>query len=113
MRSRGSARVARSEHLRRDRDRRVLARLPRAALRTARGTGRRPPMSSKPATVAEYLANLAPDRREALEAVRKVILKNLPKGYEEGIQYGMIGYYVPHRLYPAGYHANPKEPLPF
>jgi hypothetical protein len=70
-------------------------------------------MSSKPATVAEYLATLAPDRREALAAVRKVILKNLPKGYEEGIQYGMIGYYVPHRLYPPGYPPNPKEPLPF
>jgi hypothetical protein len=70
-------------------------------------------MTAKPATVAEYLATLPADRREALEAVRKVILKNLPKGYEEGIQYGMIGYYVPHAIYPAGYPANPKEPLPF
>ncbi len=42
-----------------------------------------------------------------------VIRARLPEGYEEGMQYGMIGYFVPHRIYPAGYHANPKEPLPF
>lgn len=53
------------------------------------------------------------ERRAAIEAVRQVILKNLPAGYEEGMQYGMIGYYVPHRLYPTGYHCNPKEPLPY
>lgn len=49
----------------------------------------------------------------ALEAVRKTVLKNLPKGYEEGMQYGMIGYYVPHSVYPPGYHCDPKQPLPF
>jgi hypothetical protein len=65
------------------------------------------------ATVDEYLANLPQDRREALQAVRKVILKNLDKDYEEGIQYGMIGYYVPHRVFPPGYHCDPKQPLPF
>jgi hypothetical protein len=65
------------------------------------------------ATVDEYLANLPRDRREALEAVRKTILKNLDKDYEEGIQYGMIGYYVPHRVFPPGYHCDPKQPLPF
>ena len=43
----------------------------------------------------------------------KVVLKNLDKDYEEGIQYGMIGYYVPHRVYPPGYHCDPKQPLPF
>ncbi len=69
--------------------------------------------SAKPTTVKAYLASLPEDRREALEALREVILKNLPKGYEEGMQYGMIGYYVPHALYPAGYHCNPKEPVPF
>ena len=53
------------------------------------------------------------DRREALEAVRQAILKNLPKGYEEGMQYGMIGYFVPHSVYPPGYHCDPKQPLPF
>lgn len=65
------------------------------------------------ATVAAYLASLPQDRREALEAVRKVILANLDKDYEEGIQYGMIGYYVPHRVFPPGYHCDPKQPLPF
>jgi Domain of unknown function (DU1801) len=70
-------------------------------------------MSTKPATVEEYLSGLPEDRRLALEAVRKVVLKNLDKDYEEGIQYGMIGYYVPHRVHPAGYHCDPKQPLPF
>ncbi len=70
-------------------------------------------MQSKAATVAEYLAQLPPDRREALEKVRAVILKNLDKDYEEGMAYGMIGYAVPHRVYPAGYHCDPKQPLPF
>ncbi|MCW5965852.1 MAG: DUF1801 domain-containing protein [Bryobacterales bacterium] len=70
-------------------------------------------MTSKATTVEEYLAALPEDRRTALMAVRAEILKNLPDGYEEGIQYGMIGYFVPHRLYPAGYHCNPKEPLPY
>lgn len=64
-------------------------------------------------TVQEYLDNLPQDRREALEALRKVVLANLDKDYEEGIQYGMIGYYVPHRVFPPGYHCDPKQPLPF
>ena len=55
-------------------------------------------MQSKAATVEAYLAELPEDRREAIEAIRKVILKNLPKGYEEGMLYGMIGYYVPHSI---------------
>ncbi|MBI5361922.1 MAG: DUF1801 domain-containing protein [Planctomycetes bacterium] len=69
-------------------------------------------MQSKSATVSEYLAALPPDRRATLEAVRKVIKANLD-GYEEGMQYGMIGYYVPHKAFPAGYHCDPKQPLPF
>ena len=64
-------------------------------------------------SVEDYLAQLPEDRREALSAIRKVILKRLPKGIEEGIQYGMIGYFVPHSIYPDGYHAKPEEPLPF
>lgn len=71
------------------------------------------PMQSKATTVSDYLASLPPDRRAAIEAVRKVILANLDKDYEEGMQYGMIGYYVPHRIYPAGYHTDPKHGLPF
>jgi hypothetical protein len=70
-------------------------------------------MHSQATTVEQYLSGLAEDRREALEAVRRVILANLDKDFEEGMQYGMIGYYVPHRVYPAGYHCDPKEPLPF
>jgi uncharacterized protein YdhG (YjbR/CyaY superfamily) len=63
-------------------------------------------------TVAQYLAALPADRRAALSAVRKVINENLPEGYEEGMQFGMIGWYVPLSLYPAGYGENPKVPLP-
>jgi len=70
-------------------------------------------MQSKATTVKEYLAELPVDRREAIQAVREVILKNLDKGFEEGMQYGAIGYYVPHRLYPAGYHCDPRIALPF
>jgi hypothetical protein len=67
-------------------------------------------MQSKATTVAKYLAELPADRRAAISAVRQVILDNLPAGYEEGMQYGMIGYYVPHSIYPAGYHCDPKQP---
>ena len=70
-------------------------------------------MQSKAATVEEYLASLPPDRRDALQAVRKVILANLDKGYQEGMGYGMMGYSVPHSIYPPGYHCDPKQPLPF
>lgn len=70
-------------------------------------------MQSKAATVAAYLASLPADRRAAIEAVRAVILKHLGKGYAEGMQYGMIGYYLPHSVYPPGYHCDPAQPLPF
>jgi hypothetical protein len=70
-------------------------------------------MQSKAATVAQYLAELPPDRRQEVERVRQVIRQNLGAGYEEGMQYGMIGFYVPHSIYPAGYHCDPKQPLPF
>lgn len=70
-------------------------------------------MISKAATVAEYLAALPEDRRAVIQALRDVILRNLNEGYVEGVQYGMIGYCVPHSLYPAGYHCDPKQPLTF
>lgn len=70
-------------------------------------------MQSKATTVEQYLAELPEDRRAAIQAVRQVILQNLDKDYEEGMSYGMIGYYVPHRVFPPGYHCNPKLPLPF
>jgi|688.fasta_scaffold710222_2 hypothetical protein len=69
-------------------------------------------MTSKAATVEEYLAKLPDDRRAALVAVRNVILDNLDPDIEERMSYGMIGYAVPHSVYPAGYHCDPKMPLP-
>lgn len=70
-------------------------------------------VQSKAATVKAYLAELPPDRRKDIETIRRVILDNLDSDYEEGMQYGMIGYYIPHRIFPAGYHCDPKQPLPF
>ena len=70
-------------------------------------------MQSKAKTVVQYLSELPKDRREALQAVRAVVLKNLPKGYAEGMGSGAIGYFVPHSVYPPGYHCDPKQPLPF
>ncbi len=70
-------------------------------------------MISKATTVAAYLKELPPERRAVVSAVRKVILANLDEGYTEGMQYGVIGYAVPHSRFPAGYHTDPKQPLPF
>ncbi len=64
-------------------------------------------------TVSDYLANLPEDRREAFNQLRQAIITNLPEGFEECINYGMIGYVVPHSIYPSGYHCDPKLPLPF
>jgi hypothetical protein len=69
-------------------------------------------MPSKAATVDQFLAELPPDRREAIQAVRETILANLDSDYREGIAYGMIGYVVPHEVFPAGYHCKPEQPLP-
>ncbi len=70
-------------------------------------------MQSESKTPDEYVASLPDDRATVVTALRKAIRKNLPKGFEETMQYGMISYVVPHKLYPAGYHTNPKEALPF
>lgn len=70
-------------------------------------------MKYKAATPEEYVVQLPEDRKEVIEKLRSVILKNLPEGFEEGINYGMIGYYVPHSIYPDGYHCTPELPLPF
>ena len=70
-------------------------------------------MASQPKTAEEYLAKVPTDRRAELEIVRDGMRKNLDSGYEEGVSYGMISYCVPHRLYPAGYHCDPKQALPF
>ena len=70
-------------------------------------------MQSKASTVPEYINSLPAERKPVIIALRKAILKNLPKGFEEVIGYGMMGYSVPHKLYPGGYHVTPELPLPF
>ena len=64
-------------------------------------------------SVTEYLEQIPADRKPIIEKIRAKINDNLPKGFEEGINYKMIGYYVPHSVYPDGYHCDPKLPLPF
>jgi hypothetical protein len=68
---------------------------------------------SPPTTVEAYLKALPEDRRAVIRTVRDAINRRLPQGYAEGISYGMIGWSVPHSIYPAGYHCNPEQPLPF
>lgn len=70
-------------------------------------------MQSAATTVTQYIAELPPERQESINKLRNHILKNLPKGFTETMNYGMIGYVVPHSIYPAGYHCDPKLPLPF
>lgn len=70
-------------------------------------------MTSTAATPNEYIDSLPEDRKQAMTELRKVITKNLPKGFHEEMSYGMIGYVIPHSAYPSGYHCNPKLPLPF
>lgn len=64
-------------------------------------------------TPDEYIDVIPEERKEAMRNLRKVIKENLPKGFSEEINYGMIGYVVPHSIYPDGYHCDPKLPLPF
>ena len=61
----------------------------------------------------DYIAQIPEERKKPMQKLRKTILKNIPKGFEETMNYGMIGYVVPHTLYPDGYHCDPKLPLPF
>ena len=70
-------------------------------------------MQSNANSVDEYMDQLAETQREGLVLLRKTILENLPMGFVEQMSYGMIGYVVPHSIYPNGYHCNPKLPLPF
>ncbi len=63
--------------------------------------------------VDAYLKAIPKDRVEAIQMLRQVILGHLPEGFEEDIQYGMIGYVVPLSIYPKGYHCKPNTPLPF
>ena len=70
-------------------------------------------MKTEGNTVEAILSNVPPERAEAFNTLHQTILKNLPEGFEVAISYGMLGYVVPHRIYPAGYHCKPAEPLPF
>jgi uncharacterized protein YdhG (YjbR/CyaY superfamily) len=70
-------------------------------------------MQSKAITPDQYITELPEDRKEVMQKLRETVKKNLPKGFEETMQYGMISYVVPHSIYPAGYHCKPADPLPF
>lgn len=70
-------------------------------------------MQSTAATPDQYISELPEDRRNAMEQLRKVVTDNIPAGFKEVMSYGMLGYCVPHEIYPNGYHCNPKDPLPF
>lgn len=70
-------------------------------------------MKIEAANPDEYIAKAPEERRETLQKLRKVIQGNLPQGFDERMSYGMVGYVVPHEIYPAGYHCDPKLPLPF
>ena len=70
-------------------------------------------MQSTAKTPAEYIDSLLEERKSAIENIRKTVLDNLPEGFEETMGYGMLGYVVPHSIYPSGYHCDPKTPLPF
>lgn len=70
-------------------------------------------MTSDAKTVNEYIDSLPEDRKQYVQKLRNVIIKNLPKGFQEGMGYGMMGYSVPHSIYPKGYHCKPSDPLPF
>lgn len=64
-------------------------------------------------TISEYVNALPEERRVVIQKLQSLMKKNLPKGFEEQLSYGMIGYVVPHKIYPDGYHCDPKLPLPF
>ncbi|MEQ9091573.1 MAG: DUF1801 domain-containing protein [Balneola sp.] len=70
-------------------------------------------MQSNASTPDEYITELPEERVSAMKKLRKTILDNLPDGFEETMSYGMIGYVVPHSIYPDGYHCSPELPLPF
>ncbi|OAB75776.1 DUF1801 domain-containing protein [Cochleicola gelatinilyticus] len=70
-------------------------------------------MQSKATTPEQYIKELPEDRKEVITKLRKQLLDNLPKGFEEQMCYGMLGYVVPHSLYPDGYHCDPEQALPF
>lgn len=70
-------------------------------------------MTSEVKTPEEYISQLPEVRQRVMSKLRKTILDNLPKGFEETMSYGMLGFVVPHSIYPDGYHCKPETPLPF
>lgn len=64
-------------------------------------------------TPEEYVEKLPEDRKEVIQKIRTTVNKVLPKGFKETVGYGMIGWVVPHSIYPIGYHCDSKQPLPF
>ncbi len=70
-------------------------------------------MQSKATSPKQYISELPVDRKEPISRLRNEILSNLPKEMEEVMSYGMLGYVVPHSVYPDGYHCTPELPLPF
>ncbi len=70
-------------------------------------------MQYKADSPEDYISQIPEERKAPMKRLRKVIQDNIPDGFEEGISYGMIGYYVPHSIYPDGYHCSPELPLPF
>lgn len=65
-------------------------------------------MKYEASTVEEYISQVPEERQEILQKLSNLIKENLPEGFEEGINYNMIGYYVPHSKYPDGYHCDPN-----
>ena len=61
----------------------------------------------------DYVSKIPEERQPAFSELRQIIKDNLPDGFKEQMSYGMIGYVVPHSIYPGGYHCDPKLPLPF
>ncbi|MCH3883599.1 DUF1801 domain-containing protein [Tenacibaculum aquimarinum] len=70
-------------------------------------------MQYKATSPEDYINQVSEERKETLHKLRKTIKDNLPKGFEEGMQYSFPSYFVPHSMYPNGYHCKPEEPLPF
>lgn len=70
-------------------------------------------MKTEVNTPEEYIEQIPEGRKEAIVKLRQIIKENLPSGFDEVISYGMLGYVVPHSIYPKGYHVDSKLPLPF
>lgn len=70
-------------------------------------------MIIKAKNIDDYISQLPEDKKEAIIKLRKVVLENIPKGFEECLNYNTISYVIPHKLYPAGYHCQPELPVPF